>query len=87
MKKSTSSSPSFLSCSGVPGWILAGVGWVSILKGSENDRLEGDAGLSRPEHRGRNDHVQPVKQGGPTEPANGQALCPRCNLIKGARRA
>jgi len=33
------------------------------------------------------DHVQPVKQGGPTEPANGQALCPRCNLIKGARRA
>jgi 5-methylcytosine-specific restriction endonuclease McrA len=33
------------------------------------------------------DHVEPVKAGGATEPANGQALCPRCNLAKGARRA
>jgi len=33
------------------------------------------------------DHVQPVKGGGATEPANGQALCPRCNLVKGARPA
>ncbi|HET6551520.1 MAG TPA: HNH endonuclease signature motif containing protein [Solirubrobacter sp.] len=33
------------------------------------------------------DHVAPVSRGGATEPANGQALCPRCNLAKGARRA
>jgi 5-methylcytosine-specific restriction endonuclease McrA len=33
------------------------------------------------------DHVEPVSAGGRTEPANGQALCPRCNLVKGARRA
>jgi 5-methylcytosine-specific restriction endonuclease McrA len=33
------------------------------------------------------DHVEPVSGGGQTEPANGQALCPRCNLVKGARRA
>jgi 5-methylcytosine-specific restriction endonuclease McrA len=33
------------------------------------------------------DHVEPVSGGGATEPANGQALCPRCNLVKGARRA
>jgi 5-methylcytosine-specific restriction endonuclease McrA len=33
------------------------------------------------------DHVDPVSAGGATEPANGQALCPRCNLVKGARRA
>ena len=31
------------------------------------------------------DHVKPVSAGGATEPANGQALCPRCNLEKGAR--
>jgi len=31
------------------------------------------------------DHVKPVSAGGATEPANGQALCPRCNLKKGAR--
>lgn len=31
------------------------------------------------------DHVRPVAAGGPTEARNGQALCPRCNLIKGAR--
>lgn len=30
------------------------------------------------------DHVEPVRDGGPTEPANGQALCPGCNLRKGA---
>jgi 5-methylcytosine-specific restriction endonuclease McrA len=33
------------------------------------------------------DHVEPVSDGGVTEPANGQALCPQCNLAKGARRA
>ena len=33
------------------------------------------------------DHVEPVSAGGATEPANGQALCPRCNLEKGARPA
>jgi 5-methylcytosine-specific restriction endonuclease McrA len=33
------------------------------------------------------DHVKPVSAGGVTEPANGQALCPRCNLEKGARPA
>ena len=33
------------------------------------------------------DHVEPVSTGGVTEPANGQALCPRCNLVKGAREA
>jgi 5-methylcytosine-specific restriction endonuclease McrA len=33
------------------------------------------------------DHVQPVHTGGVTTPANGQALCPRCNLLKGARPA
>lgn len=31
------------------------------------------------------DHVTPVKAGGVTVPVNGQALCPRCNLVKGAR--
>ena len=35
---------------------------------------------------GTRDHVEPVSAGGATEPANGQALCPRCNLAKGARR-
>jgi 5-methylcytosine-specific restriction endonuclease McrA len=33
------------------------------------------------------DHVTPVKAGGVTAPANGSALCPRCNLAKGARPA
>ena len=33
------------------------------------------------------DHVRPFRAGGPTQPANGQALCPRCNLRKGGRRA
>jgi 5-methylcytosine-specific restriction endonuclease McrA len=32
------------------------------------------------------DHVTPFKAGGATEPGNGRALCPRCNLAKGARR-
>jgi 5-methylcytosine-specific restriction endonuclease McrA len=31
------------------------------------------------------DHVHPLSAGGPTAPANGQALCPRCNLVKGGR--
>jgi 5-methylcytosine-specific restriction endonuclease McrA len=31
------------------------------------------------------DHVMPVRAGGKTDPANGQALCPRCNLRKGGR--
>ncbi|MGP0050048.1 MAG: HNH endonuclease [Solirubrobacteraceae bacterium] len=31
------------------------------------------------------DHVTPAAAGGHTDPANGQALCPRCNLRKGAR--
>ncbi|MGH2873778.1 MAG: HNH endonuclease [Solirubrobacteraceae bacterium] len=30
------------------------------------------------------DHVVPVSGGGATAPANGQALCPRCNQRKGA---
>ncbi|MGK2938505.1 MAG: HNH endonuclease [Solirubrobacteraceae bacterium] len=33
------------------------------------------------------DHVAPRSSGGPTVPANGQALCPSCNLRKGARPA
>ena len=33
------------------------------------------------------DHVTPMRPGGATEPANGQALCPRCNLAKGDRPA
>jgi len=33
------------------------------------------------------DHVQPYARGGVSEPANGRALCPRCNLAKGARGA
>ncbi|MGI8781652.1 MAG: HNH endonuclease [Solirubrobacteraceae bacterium] len=33
------------------------------------------------------DHAEPVRLGGATRPANGQALCPRCNLVKGARPA
>ena len=28
-----------------------------------------------------------VRAGGITEPANGRALCPRCNLVKGGRPA
>lgn len=31
------------------------------------------------------DHRQPFSLGGPTTCANGQALCSRCNLKKGAR--
>jgi 5-methylcytosine-specific restriction endonuclease McrA len=31
------------------------------------------------------DHVRPHSAGGATEPANGQALCPGCNLAKGGR--
>jgi 5-methylcytosine-specific restriction endonuclease McrA len=31
------------------------------------------------------DHVQPVRAGGATVPANGRALCPACNLAKGGR--
>lgn len=31
------------------------------------------------------DHVMPARDGGATEPRNGQALCPRCNLRKGGR--
>lgn len=31
------------------------------------------------------DHVRPVRAGGRTDAANGQALCPRCNLIKGSK--
>jgi 5-methylcytosine-specific restriction endonuclease McrA len=37
------------------------------------------------EHGWHADHVEPVRAGGPTAPANGQALCPRCNLAKGGR--
>jgi 5-methylcytosine-specific restriction endonuclease McrA len=33
------------------------------------------------------DHARPVRAGGETVPANGQALCARCNLAKGARPA
>ncbi len=33
------------------------------------------------------DHVIPRRAGGPAEPANGQALCPDCNLAKGGRSA
>lgn len=33
------------------------------------------------------DHVVPVRAGGPTVPANGQALCPACNLRKGGATA
>ncbi|MBA3746700.1 MAG: HNH endonuclease [Solirubrobacterales bacterium] len=31
------------------------------------------------------DHVTPARAGGATAPANGQALCPPCNLEKGGR--
>jgi 5-methylcytosine-specific restriction endonuclease McrA len=31
------------------------------------------------------DHVMPVRAGGATEPANGRALCPACNLHKGGK--
>ena len=33
------------------------------------------------------DHVRPARAGGATGPANGRALCPRCNLAKGGRLA
>ncbi|MEJ7824698.1 MAG: HNH endonuclease signature motif containing protein [Solirubrobacteraceae bacterium] len=32
------------------------------------------------------DHVRPFASGGATDPANGQALCPACNLAKGGRQ-
>lgn len=32
------------------------------------------------------DHVKPYSAGGPTDVANGQALCPTCNLRKGSTR-
>jgi 5-methylcytosine-specific restriction endonuclease McrA len=31
------------------------------------------------------DHVIPWHRGGTSDPANGQALCPQCNLRKGGR--
>jgi 5-methylcytosine-specific restriction endonuclease McrA len=31
------------------------------------------------------DHTRPLRAGGETDPANGRALCPRCNLRKGGR--
>jgi len=31
------------------------------------------------------DHLTPVRANGETHPANGRALCPRCNLRKGGR--
>ncbi|MEA2128770.1 MAG: endonuclease [Solirubrobacteraceae bacterium] len=31
------------------------------------------------------DHFVPVRAGGDSAPANGRALCPRCNLAKGGR--
>jgi 5-methylcytosine-specific restriction endonuclease McrA len=31
------------------------------------------------------DHDRPLRAGGETDPANGRALCPRCNLRKGGR--
>jgi 5-methylcytosine-specific restriction endonuclease McrA len=33
------------------------------------------------------DHLTPVRANGATEAANGRALCPRCNLVKGGRLA
>ena len=33
------------------------------------------------------DHVLAARSGGATTPANGRALCPRCNLAKGGRAA
>ncbi len=33
------------------------------------------------------DHVHPWAKGGPTDLANGQAMCPACNLRKGSRTA
>jgi 5-methylcytosine-specific restriction endonuclease McrA len=33
------------------------------------------------------DHVTPVRAAGATTPANGRALCPRCNLAKGGKPA
>lgn len=31
------------------------------------------------------DHVSPYSKGGTTTLQNGQALCPKCNLVKGAK--
>lgn len=31
------------------------------------------------------DHVTPFRAGGASEPGNGRALCPPCNLSKGGR--
>jgi len=31
------------------------------------------------------DHVKPFSKGGETDISNGQALCPTCNLKKGAK--
>jgi len=33
------------------------------------------------------DHVVPVRADGGTTPANGRALCPRCNLVKSGKLA
>lgn len=32
------------------------------------------------------DHIKPWSEGGSTDVANGQALCPECNLIKGSKQ-
>ncbi|MGZ8471738.1 MAG: HNH endonuclease [Gemmatirosa sp.] len=55
---------------------------VALFLAARGRCAECGAALERGWHA---DHVTPVRAGGATEPANGRALCPRCNLVKGGR--
>ena len=55
---------------------------VALFLAARGRCAECGAALERGWHA---DHVTPVVAGGATEPANGRALCPRCNLVKGGR--
>jgi hypothetical protein len=57
---------------------------VALFLAARGRCAECGAALERGWHA---DHVAPVRAGGTTEPANGRALCPRCNLVKGGRPA
>ncbi len=56
---------------------------VALYLAADGRCAECDAALAPSWHA---DHVVPHAAGGRTHAANGQALCPACNLRKGDRR-